>query len=115
MSEHSARTTEASIDQKSDSSSGSSAPSSKELEGGVQAWLTILGSSLVYFSTFGIINSFGFFQDLYQNTYLPETPSSTIAFVGTIQVTLMNVLAAPAGSLFDRYGLKVLCHPLPLR
>lgn len=79
----------------------------KEKEGGVKGWLTVLGSSLVYFSTFGIINSFGFFQDLYKEKYLPNEPASTISFIGTIQILLMNLMAAPAGSLFDYYGLKV--------
>ena len=83
----------------------------KEPEGGLRAWLTVLGSSLVYFSTFGIINSFGFFQELYQNTYLVDTPASTISFIGTIQILLMNLLAAPAGTLFDHYGLKVNLFP----
>ena len=80
---------------------------SKGKEGGWRGWLTVMGSSLVYFSTFGVINSFGFFQELYQDVYLPNTPPSTIAFIGTLQITLMNILAAPAGSLFDRYGFKV--------
>ncbi len=31
-------------------------------EGGLQAWLAVLGSFLVYFASFGIINSFGAFQ-----------------------------------------------------
>ncbi|KAF2273514.1 MFS general substrate transporter [Westerdykella ornata] len=80
----------------------------KEKEEGIKGWLTVLGASLVYLSTFGIINSFGFFQELYQNTYLKTTPASTISFIGTIQILLMNLLAAPAGSLFDYYGLKYL-------
>jgi hypothetical protein len=79
----------------------------KENDGGLQGWLTVAGSSLVYFSAFGIVNSFGFFQDLYSNKYLTSTPAPTIAFIGTIQITLLNALAAPAGSLFDYYGLKV--------
>ncbi|KAF2655589.1 MFS general substrate transporter, partial [Lophiostoma macrostomum CBS 122681] len=79
-----------------------------EGRGGTKAWLTVFGSSLVYFSTFGIINSFGFFQELYQDDYLPATSPTTIAFIGTLQITLMNVLAAPAGSLFDNYGFKFL-------
>lgn len=84
----------------------------KEKDGGLQGWLTVAGSSLVYFSAFGIINSFGFFQDLYSNEYLTSTPAPTIAFIGTIQITLLNLLAAPAGSLFDYYGLKVGKMPL---
>lgn len=87
--------------------SGSGKSINNEKEGGIEGWLTVFGSSLVYFATFGIINSFGFFQELYKNKYLASTPASTIAFIGTLQITLMNVLAAPAGSLFDSYGLKV--------
>jgi MFS family permease len=90
----------------SDTEESSLGLSIKEKEGGLKGWLTILGSSLVYFSTFGIINSFGFFQNLYQEKYLPNEPASTISFIGTIQILLMNLLAAPAGSLFDYYGLK---------
>jgi hypothetical protein len=88
-----------------DNSSVSTASTKKR--GGTKAWLTVLGSCLVYFSTFGIINSFGFFQELYQNDYLSATSPTTIAFIGTLQITLMNLLAALAGSLFDNYGLKV--------
>ncbi|KAF2684267.1 MFS general substrate transporter [Lentithecium fluviatile CBS 122367] len=80
----------------------------KENEGGLRAWLTVIGSSLVYFASFGIINSFGFFQNYYEEKLLVGVPASTISFVGTSQLTLMNLLAAPAGSLFDCYGLKAL-------
>lgn len=31
-------------------------------EGGLQAWLAVAGSFLVYFASFGVINSFGTFQ-----------------------------------------------------
>ena len=61
----------------------------------------------MYFATFGIINSFGFFQNYYQRGGLESVPAATVSFVGTMQITLMNVLAAPVGALFDCYGLKV--------
>jgi hypothetical protein len=61
----------------------------------------------VYFATFGIINSFGFFQDYYQRGVLQGVPAATVSLVGTLQITLMNVLAAPVGALFDCYGLRV--------
>lgn len=86
----------------------------EEAEGGLHAWLTVIGSSLVYFATFGIVNSFGFFQDYYRAHFIVSVPPSTISFVGTIQITLMNLLAAPAGSLFDCYGLKVCSLRYPL-
>ena len=81
-------------------------------ESKLHAWLTVMGSSLVYFATFGIVNSFGFFQAYYEKNLLEGVPASTISFIGTIQLTLMNLLAAPAGSLFDCYGLKVSCTAL---
>ncbi|PVI06267.1 MFS general substrate transporter [Periconia macrospinosa] len=77
-------------------------------EGGFRGWMTVLGSSLVYFASFGIISSFGFFQDYYREHFLSSVPASTISFVGTLQITLMNILAAPAGSLYDWYGVKAL-------
>ena len=76
-------------------------------EGGRKAWLTVAGSSLIYFATLGTTNSFGFFQNYYEHTFLQGVPASTISFVGTLQITLTNVLSAPAGALFDCYGLKV--------
>jgi hypothetical protein len=90
-----------------DTDAGTDDVSAREKESSVEAWCTLTGSSLVYFSAFGVLNSFGFFQEYYRSTYLPLTPDSTIAFIGTIQLTIMNLLAAPAGSLFDCYGLKV--------
>ncbi|KAF2437727.1 MFS general substrate transporter [Karstenula rhodostoma CBS 690.94] len=80
----------------------------EQREGGRQAWLTVAGSSLIYFATLGTSNSFGFFQNYYAHTFLQGVPVSTISFVGTLQITLTNVLAAPAGAIFDCYGLKAL-------
>lgn len=77
-------------------------------EGGTRAWLTVVGSALVYFASFGFMNSFGYFQDFYQANYLSNYPPSTIAFIGTLQLSLMYIMGSVAGSLFDSYGLKVI-------
>lgn len=79
----------------------------KHYEGGRVAWCTVAGSALVYYASFGIMNSFGFFQDYYTQKFLPDTPAMTIAFCGTLQMFLMNSLAAVSGALCDRYGVKV--------
>ena len=34
-------------------------------EGGLKAWLTVLGGSMVLFCTFGAVQSFGVYQDYY--------------------------------------------------
>ncbi|KAH6878099.1 major facilitator superfamily domain-containing protein [Alternaria rosae] len=80
----------------------------QEREGGRAAWLTVAGSILVYYASFGVMNSFGFFQNYYSSDFLEETPPSTIAFIGTVQMALMNLLAALSGALCDRYGVKYL-------
>lgn len=79
----------------------------RKKEGGAEAWLTVAGSALVYFASFGFINSFGFFQDYYQLDFLSNYAPSTIAFIGTLQITLMYVMGPVAGALFDAFGLKV--------
>ncbi|KAF2476628.1 MFS general substrate transporter [Lindgomyces ingoldianus] len=78
------------------------------VEGGVEGWLTIVGSALVYYSSFGIINSFGFFQSYYKNEFLKGTSPFTIAFIGTLQIALMNLLSPVSGSLCDLHGIKYL-------
>ncbi|KAL5373334.1 hypothetical protein DPSP01_012776 [Paraphaeosphaeria sporulosa] len=75
-------------------------------DGGRQAWLTVVGSFLVYYSSFGLVNSFGFFQDYYQNEHLRTISPSTVAFIGTLQLALMNVLSTMAGGICDAHGSK---------
>ena len=79
----------------------------EDREGGVEAWLTVAGSALVYFASFGFINSFGFFQNYYQSHLLSDYAPSKIAFIGTLQITLMYIMGPLAGALFDALGLKV--------
>ena len=79
----------------------------EDKEGGVEAWLTVAGSALVYFASFGFINSFGFFQNYYQSHLLSDYAPSKIAFIGTLQITLMYIMGPLAGALFDALGLKV--------
>lgn len=79
----------------------------ERIEGGIHAWLTVAGSALVYFASFGFINSFGFFQDYYHLSFLKHYAPSTVAFIGTIQITLLYLIGLVAGALFDALGLKV--------
>ncbi|KAI8938728.1 hypothetical protein NX059_004596 [Plenodomus lindquistii] len=80
----------------------------QEHEGGPTAWFTVLGSILVYYASFGVMNSFGFFQNYYHDEFLRDTPLSQIAIIGTMQMALVNSLAAVSGALCDQYGVKYL-------
>jgi MCP family monocarboxylic acid transporter-like MFS transporter 10 len=76
-------------------------------EGGQEAWLTVAGSFLVYYCSYGVINSFGFFQTYYQTEFLTSTRPSTISLIGTTQIALMSFLATISGAICDAYGFRV--------
>lgn len=78
-----------------------------------QAWLNLAGSFIVYFISFGFMNSFGFFQEYYSQEYLAEFSSSVIALVGTLQLGLMYITGPVVGALFDAYGPQV-CLEIPI-
>ncbi|KAF7440118.1 hypothetical protein PC9H_000462 [Pleurotus ostreatus] len=69
-------------------------------EGGLQAWLSVLGAILVQFCTFGYISSFGVYQG-YVATYLTAYSSSEIGWIGSIQVMLIMSMGLFTGRAFD--------------
>ncbi|PCH43672.1 MFS general substrate transporter [Wolfiporia cocos MD-104 SS10] len=69
-------------------------------DGGLQAWLSVLGGFLVLFVTFGYSNSFGVFQDYY--TLKGASSSSNISWIGSVQLFLTFFMGLPAGRLFDK-------------
>ncbi|KAG0695141.1 MFS general substrate transporter [Suillus ampliporus] len=99
---------------KSDSSSGGGAELATQAEkspqiptppsfpeGGLQAWLTVLGGSMILFCTFGTVQSFGVYQAYYTSHYLPQYVSSDISWIGSVQTFLLFAGGLPAGKLFD--------------
>ncbi|EIW75911.1 MFS general substrate transporter [Coniophora puteana RWD-64-598 SS2] len=70
-------------------------------EGGLQAWLTVLGGACLLFTTFGAVQSFGVYQEYYELTYLKGYTSSDISWIGSMQVFLLFAGGLPAGKLFD--------------
>ncbi|KIJ50363.1 hypothetical protein M422DRAFT_224689 [Sphaerobolus stellatus SS14] len=77
-------------------------------EGGLHGWLAVLGSFLVYFTSFGVINSFGTFQVFYLDNYLSRYTATAIAFIGALQIALLYVEGIFIGPLFDALGVKLL-------
>lgn len=70
------------------------------------AWFTVAGSFLVYFVSFGYMNSFGYFQDYYIQNDLAEFSPSIISLIGSMQLGLMLLVGPVSGTLFDAYGIK---------
>ncbi|KAI0072189.1 MFS general substrate transporter [Panus rudis PR-1116 ss-1] len=68
-------------------------------EGGVKAWMTIVGGWLAIFASFGYANAFGVYQDLY--TRENAASASRISWIGSTQLFFLIATGLPAGKLFD--------------
>jgi hypothetical protein len=54
-------------------------------EGGLKAYLTVLGAFTALVCTFGQMNAFGTYQTWYTSHQLHHLPASTISWIGSIQ------------------------------
>ncbi|KAF2728023.1 major facilitator superfamily transporter [Polyplosphaeria fusca] len=70
--------------------------------GGVQAWCAVAGGHIVTFFVWGLVNSFGMFQDYYTHSVQPPLSSpSNVAWIGSIAVFLLMFVPLISGSLSD--------------
>ncbi|KJR84280.1 monocarboxylate transporter [Sporothrix schenckii 1099-18] len=77
-------------------------------DGGLKAWLVVLGAWATSFCSFGWINSIGVFQDYYENGPLSNYSSSTISWIPSLQLFFIMALGPVIGRLFDAYGPRYL-------
>ncbi|KAG8886899.1 hypothetical protein FRB98_000815 [Tulasnella sp. 332] len=68
---------------------------------GARGWLVVLGSCLLTASTFGLVNSWGVFQAQYQVSILSHVNPSTLAWIGSVQYSLVFLPGLVSGRLFD--------------
>ncbi|KAL0946436.1 hypothetical protein HGRIS_012659 [Hohenbuehelia grisea] len=76
-------------------------------DGGLRAWTVVLGSALCTFSTFGYVNAWGVFQSYYEQEVLVDLSPSTIAWIGSVQYSLVFLPGLVFGRLFDLGYFKV--------
>ncbi|KAF1948063.1 MFS general substrate transporter [Clathrospora elynae] len=80
-------------------------PSVKDIstipDGGLWAWLQVLGGFFLLFNSWGIINTFGSYQAYYETTLLPESTPSSISWIGSIQAFLLMFVGALTGPIYD--------------
>ncbi|KIJ44243.1 hypothetical protein M422DRAFT_60074 [Sphaerobolus stellatus SS14] len=69
-------------------------------DGGLRAWLNVLGALACGTATFGFVNSY-VFQAYYTDTLLPHVSPSSISWIGSIQYALTFFPALFMGRLFD--------------
>ncbi|KAF2134745.1 hypothetical protein P153DRAFT_362485 [Dothidotthia symphoricarpi CBS 119687] len=75
-------------------------------DGGLVAWLQVLGAWILFFNTWGAMNTFGVFQTYYESGVLFNQSSSNIAWIGSIQAFCLQVTGLVAGPIYDRGGFK---------
>ncbi|KAI0114745.1 MFS general substrate transporter [Daldinia grandis] len=74
--------------------------------GGVLAWLHVVGGFMLFFNTWGILNAFGVFQTYYESGALFHRSSSDISWIGSIQSFMVLVGGVFAGPIYDRGYLR---------
>ncbi|KAK3110251.1 hypothetical protein LTR53_015642 [Teratosphaeriaceae sp. CCFEE 6253] len=69
--------------------------------GGLRAWLVVLGSFFIYWNTWGIVNAFGSYQTYYETGLLSTSSPSDISWIGSLQAFLLMIVSALGGPLYD--------------
>ncbi|KAM5538089.1 hypothetical protein V8D89_008286 [Ganoderma adspersum] len=76
-------------------------------DGGLRAWLVVIGCAAGTCATFGLVNAWGVFQAYYTTTVLKGTSPSTIAWIGSIQYALVFIPGLVVGRIFDMGYVKL--------
>lgn len=75
-------------------------------EGGLRAWLVVLGAWLCLFPSFGLMVSIGTVQDYLNQHQLAGYTSRDVGWIPSVFVYLSLALGIGVGPLFDRYGAR---------
>lgn len=70
--------------------------------GGLTAWLHVLGSFMLFFNTWGLLNTFGVFQTYYESGELFTSSSSDISWIGSIQSYTLLLTGVFSGPIYDK-------------
>lgn len=76
--------------------------------GGLQAWLQVLGSWVVLVATWGLVNTFGVYQTYYETELLRSSSSSAISWIGSLQASLLLLTGVVTGPLYDAGHFRLL-------
>ncbi|KAJ7158286.1 major facilitator superfamily domain-containing protein [Mycena crocata] len=76
-------------------------------DGGLRAWLVVFGGACTAFSTFGYVNAWGVFQSYYSEVLLKDSSPSNIAWIGSVQYSMVFIPALFIGHIFDRGYLHI--------
>ncbi|KAL6306977.1 hypothetical protein BKA93DRAFT_728656, partial [Sparassis latifolia] len=77
-------------------------------EGRWEAWTVVFGGFMVFVASFGVMNTYGVFQDYYSSTLLTKSSSSTISLIGAIQIYLLYRAGPVVDRIYNAYGTTVI-------
>ncbi|KOC10502.1 monocarboxylate transporter [Aspergillus flavus AF70] len=77
-------------------------------DGGLTAWLVVVGAWCTSFCSFGWVNSVGIFQNYYESHLLKHLSSSTISWIPSLQIFFMFAMGPIVGKLYDTFGARYL-------
>lgn len=69
--------------------------------GGLTAWLQVLGSFFLFFNTWGVVNTYGTYQTYYESDLLSSSSPSNISWIGSLQATLLMLVGTLTGPIYD--------------
>ncbi|KAL2832211.1 major facilitator superfamily domain-containing protein [Aspergillus pseudoustus] len=76
--------------------------------GGLEAWTSVAAVFCVFVNSWGLISTYGAFQEFYQTVLLTDESPSAISWVGSIQATLVVMVGIITGPLVDLGHLRPL-------
>lgn len=76
--------------------------------GGLVAWLHVVGGFCLFFNSWGILNTFGVYQTYYETGALFRESSSTISWIGAIQAYMVLSVGFLTGPIYDRGYFRAL-------
>jgi hypothetical protein len=80
-------------------------PALPPIDGGKDAWLSVLGGWFGFFVTFGWMNSIGVFQEYYQKNFLSSYSPSEVAWIPSTEVCFCSSVGpflAKSSTAMDR-------------
>lgn len=75
-------------------------------EGGLAAWLAVVGSFSAMLSIFGLINSSAVFESYFSEHQLKDYNSSQIGWIFSLYLFMVFFIGIQVGPIFDRHGPK---------
>ncbi|KAL2152604.1 hypothetical protein VTH82DRAFT_5788 [Thermothelomyces myriococcoides] len=70
-------------------------------DGGLVAWLQVLGSFFLFMNSWGLVNTYGVYQTYYELELLKDKTPDQISWIGSLQACLLLVVGVATGPLFD--------------